>query len=103
MGIDKANVPRGKKMPGHMGNEFRVGFNHKIVRINTKYNVVYIRVCGSTRSPAFVGAVVVVVVVVVVATYSRKMGRVVMEAQPRSTGKPTRSPMRPHITTKGIP
>jgi len=43
MGIDKANVPRGKKMPGHMGNEFRVGFNHKIVRINTKYNVVYIR------------------------------------------------------------
>jgi len=37
------NVNKGKKMPGHMGNEWRTGFNLKIVRINTKYNVVYVK------------------------------------------------------------
>ena len=27
-----------------MGNEWRTGFNLKILRINTKYNVVYVKV-----------------------------------------------------------
>ena len=35
---------RGKKLPGHMGNEWRTGFNLKILRINTKYNVLYVKV-----------------------------------------------------------
>jgi len=42
-GRQHRNVNRGKKLPGHMGNEWRVGFNLKILRINTKYNVVYVK------------------------------------------------------------
>lgn len=42
-GRKKRRVDRGKKLPGHMGNEWRTSFNLKIVRINTKYNVVYVK------------------------------------------------------------
>jgi len=42
-GREHKNVNRGKKLPGHMGNEWRAAFNLKILRINTKYNVIYLR------------------------------------------------------------
>lgn len=48
-GRKRARVNRGKKLPGHMGNEWRTGFNLKILRINTKYNVVYVK--GSCPGP----------------------------------------------------
>lgn len=42
-GRKRRSVNRGKKLPGHMGNEWRTGFNLKIIRINTKYNVLYVK------------------------------------------------------------
>jgi len=48
-GRKKRGVNRGKKLPGHMGNEWRTGFNLKILRINTKYNVLYVK--GSCPGP----------------------------------------------------
>lgn len=42
-GAGKAKVHKGKKMPGHMGNRWRVNKGCEILRINTKYNVIWLR------------------------------------------------------------
>nr|CAG4638493.1 EOG090X07HN [Cyclestheria hislopi] len=51
-GRDKARVWPGKKMPGHMGSERRVIRGLQILRINMKYNVIYVKgtVPGATNS-----------------------------------------------------
>ncbi|KZS18953.1 Mitochondrial ribosomal protein L3 [Daphnia magna] len=51
-GRDKARVWPGQKMPGHMGSERRFCRGLKIVRINMKYNVIYVKgtVPGPTNS-----------------------------------------------------
>nr|CAG4649387.1 EOG090X07HN [Scapholeberis mucronata]SVE93663.1 EOG090X07HN [Scapholeberis mucronata] len=51
-GRDKARVWPGQKMPGHMGSERRVNRGLKIMRINLKYNVIYVQgsVPGGTNS-----------------------------------------------------
>ncbi|KAL7304021.1 hypothetical protein TKK_0003491 [Trichogramma kaykai] len=41
-GGKKARVMPGTKMPGHMGNRYRVLKAQRIVRINTKYNVLWV-------------------------------------------------------------
>ncbi|ESO12028.1 hypothetical protein HELRODRAFT_121430, partial [Helobdella robusta] len=41
-GRGKGKVFKGKKMPGHMGMEWRTTRGLKIWRINTKYNVIYV-------------------------------------------------------------
>lgn len=41
-GSKKANVWPGTKMPGHMGNRWRLCRGLKIWRINTKYNVMWV-------------------------------------------------------------
>ncbi|XP_014676424.1 PREDICTED: 39S ribosomal protein L3, mitochondrial-like isoform X2 [Priapulus caudatus] len=41
-GGNMARIWPGKKMPGHMGNEWRILKGLKIWRINTKYNVLYV-------------------------------------------------------------
>uniref|UniRef100_A0A1B6F490 Large ribosomal subunit protein uL3m n=1 Tax=Cuerna arida TaxID=1464854 RepID=A0A1B6F490_9HEMI len=43
IGGPKARVWPGTKMPGHMGNRWRVNRGLKIWRINTKYNVLYVQ------------------------------------------------------------
>lgn len=42
-GGGKARVMPGTKLPGHMGNKWRVLKGQKILRINTKYNVIWIK------------------------------------------------------------
>lgn len=42
-GGTKARVMPGTKMPGHMGNKWRILKGQKILRINTKYNVIWIK------------------------------------------------------------
>nr|CAG4651877.1 EOG090X07HN [Triops cancriformis] len=51
-GGEKGRVWPGTKMPGHMGSERRTMRGLEIVRINYKYNVIYVRgtVPGSTNS-----------------------------------------------------
>nr|CAG4644843.1 EOG090X07HN [Leptodora kindtii] len=51
-GRDKSRVFPGTKMPGHMGSERRYNRGLQIVRINSKYNVIYVRgtVPGTTNS-----------------------------------------------------
>jgi len=51
-GRDKARVWPGKKMPGHMGSERRFARGIQIMRINMKYNVIYVKgpVPGGTNS-----------------------------------------------------
>jgi len=52
-GGEKARIWPGKKLPGHMGNEFRTLRGLKIWRVNTKYNVIWVsglNVPGSTGS-----------------------------------------------------
>nr|CAG4637064.1 EOG090X07HN [Ceriodaphnia reticulata]SVE72981.1 EOG090X07HN [Ceriodaphnia reticulata] len=51
-GRDKARVWPGTKMPGHMGSERRYARGLKIMRINMKYNVIYVKgtVPGPTNS-----------------------------------------------------
>nr|CAG4650205.1 EOG090X07HN [Sida crystallina] len=51
-GRDKARVWPGKKMPGHMGSERRFNRGLQIVRINLKYNIIYVKgtVPGATNS-----------------------------------------------------
>nr|CAG4647105.1 EOG090X07HN [Megafenestra aurita]SVE92435.1 EOG090X07HN [Megafenestra aurita] len=51
-GRDKARVWPGTKMPGHMGSERRFNKGLKVMRINTKYNVIYVKgsVPGATNS-----------------------------------------------------
>lgn len=41
-GGEKGRVWPGTKMPGHMGNRYRVAKGLKIWRINTKYNVLWV-------------------------------------------------------------
>ncbi|XP_071859544.1 mitochondrial ribosomal protein L3 [Bombus fervidus] len=41
-GGTKARVMPGTKMPGHMGNRWRILKGVKILRINTKYNVIWV-------------------------------------------------------------
>jgi len=48
-GRDKARVWPGTKMPGHMGSERRYNKGLQIMRINMKYNVIYVR--GSVPGP----------------------------------------------------
>ncbi|GAB0087226.1 mitochondrial 39S ribosomal protein L3 [Sergentomyia squamirostris] len=42
-GGEKGRVWPGKKMPGHMGNRYRISKGLKIWRINTKYNVMWVQ------------------------------------------------------------
>lgn len=42
----KARVWPGQKMPGHMGNRWRIAKGLKIWRINTKYNVLWVQGSG---------------------------------------------------------
>ncbi|XP_067651670.1 large ribosomal subunit protein uL3m-like [Haliotis asinina] len=42
-GGDKAGIWKGKKMPGHMGNDWKVLKGLRIWRINTKYNILYVQ------------------------------------------------------------
>jgi len=41
-GGQKARVMPGTKLPGHMGNRYRINRGLKIWRINTKYNVMWV-------------------------------------------------------------
>ncbi|XP_073987482.1 mitochondrial ribosomal protein L3 isoform X2 [Rhodnius prolixus] len=56
-GGEKGRVWPGTKMPGHMGNKWRVLRGLKIWRINTKYNILYVQglgVPGETNSLIYV-------------------------------------------------
>lgn len=48
-----ARVRPGTKMPGHMGNRWRIIRGYKILRVNTKYNVIWVmghNIPGETNS-----------------------------------------------------
>ena len=52
-GGEKGRVWPGTKMPGHMGNRYRYLRGLKVLRINTKYNVLYVSgqaIPGETNS-----------------------------------------------------
>lgn len=52
-GGEKARVWPGTKMPGHMGNRYRIARGLKIWRINTKFNVLWVSgpgIPGETNS-----------------------------------------------------
>lgn len=52
-GGEKARVWPGTKMPGHMGNRYRILKGLKILRMNTKYNVIWVSgqaIPGATNS-----------------------------------------------------
>ncbi|CAG9771754.1 unnamed protein product [Ceutorhynchus assimilis] len=56
-GGEKGRVWPGTKMPGHMGNRFRIARGLKIWRINTKYNVLWVSgqaIPGETNSLVYV-------------------------------------------------
>lgn len=56
-GGNKARVWPGTKMPGHMGNRYRITRGLKIWRINTKFNVVWLSgqgIPGDTNSPVHI-------------------------------------------------
>ncbi|XP_049814577.1 39S ribosomal protein L3, mitochondrial [Schistocerca nitens] len=56
-GGEKGRVWPGTKMPGHMGNRYRILRGLKIWRINTKYNVLYVQglgVAGETNSIVYI-------------------------------------------------
>lgn len=56
-GGEKGRVWPGTKMPGHMGNRYRVAKGLKIYRINTKYNVLWVSgqgIPGETNSIVYV-------------------------------------------------
>lgn len=56
-GGEKGRVWPGTKMPGHMGNRYRVAKGLKIWRINTKYNVLFVSglaIPGETNSIVYV-------------------------------------------------
>jgi len=42
IGYGKDRVLAGKKLPGHMGNQFRTAKGAKVVRVNSKYNCIWI-------------------------------------------------------------
>lgn len=56
-GGEKGRVWPGTKMPGHMGNRYRVAKGLKIWRINHKYNVLWVSGCaipGETNSVVYI-------------------------------------------------
>ncbi|RZC39843.1 39S ribosomal protein L3, mitochondrial [Asbolus verrucosus] len=56
-GGEKGRVWPGTKMPGHMGNRYRILKGLKVWRINTKYNVLYVsgqNIPGATNSIVYV-------------------------------------------------
>ncbi|XKL67562.1 hypothetical protein PGB90_003053 [Kerria lacca] len=56
MGRDKSVQP-GKKMPGHVGYRYRMARGLKVLRINTKYNVMYVTgraIPGDTGSIVYI-------------------------------------------------
>ncbi|KAJ8945457.1 hypothetical protein NQ314_009209 [Rhamnusium bicolor] len=56
-GGEKGRVWPGTKMPGHMGNRYRIAKGLKILRINTKYNVLWVSgqaIPGETNSIVYV-------------------------------------------------
>lgn len=56
-GGQKARVWPGTKMPGHMGNRWRILRGLKIWRINTKYNVMWVSgraIAGNTNDMVYV-------------------------------------------------
>jgi large subunit ribosomal protein L3 len=56
-GGEKGRVWPGTKMPGHMGNRYRILRGLKIWRINTKYNVLYVsgqNIPGATNSIVYI-------------------------------------------------
>lgn len=56
-GGNKARVFPGTKMPGHMGNRWRVARGLKIWRINTKYNVMWVTgsgIAGETNNMVYI-------------------------------------------------
>lgn len=56
-GGEKGRVWPGTKMPGHMGNRYRITRGLKIWRINHKYNVLWVSGCaipGETNSVVYV-------------------------------------------------
>ncbi|KAJ8867741.1 hypothetical protein PR048_031544 [Dryococelus australis] len=56
-GGEKGRVWPGTKMPGHMGNRFRILKGLKILRINTKYNVLWVKgpaVAGETNNICYI-------------------------------------------------
>ncbi|XP_012259407.2 39S ribosomal protein L3, mitochondrial [Athalia rosae] len=55
-GGEKGRVWPGTKMPGHMGNDVRILRGVKILRVNTKYNVIWVlgqALPGGTNSTCF--------------------------------------------------
>lgn len=53
----KARVWPGQKMPGHMGNRYRINRGLKIWRINTKFNVMWVSgfsIPGETNNMVYV-------------------------------------------------
>lgn len=56
-GGEKARVWPGTKMPGHMGNRYRINRGLKVWRINTKYNVMWVSgvsIPGETNSMVYI-------------------------------------------------
>lgn len=56
-GGEKGRVWPGTKMPGHMGNRYRLAKGLKIWRINTKYNVLWVSgigVPGATNAIVYI-------------------------------------------------
>lgn len=56
-GGEKARIWPGTKMPGHMGNRYRVARGLKIWRINTKHNVMWVTgsaIPGETNEYVFI-------------------------------------------------
>ncbi|GFG41093.1 hypothetical protein Cfor_00554 [Coptotermes formosanus] len=56
-GGGKARVWPGQKMPGHMGNRYRILYGLEVLRVNTKYNVIWVKgpaVAGETNSTVYI-------------------------------------------------
>lgn len=56
-GGEKGRVWPGTKLPGHMGNRYRIQRGLKIWRINTKYNVLWVQgtaISGDTNSVVYI-------------------------------------------------
>lgn len=56
-GGEKGRVWPGTKLPGHMGNRYRICKGLKIWRINTKYNVIWVQgtaIPGLTNSIVYI-------------------------------------------------
>lgn len=56
-GGEKARIWPGQKMPGHMGNRYRINRGLKIWRINTKNNVMWVSglsIPGETNSMVYI-------------------------------------------------